>query len=259
MTAVITTVITTATTTTMPDPSSQTSRKKINSKATEKNPQATRERIIQALVAVMAERGVIHLTFDAVAAASGVSKGGLLHHFPTKLALLRELIVEDFRRFDDYLQHLLLDEPPTPGRWLRAYIRATFLPNPSGPDLSSGVASALMAYPELLADLKAAFDHFEATAQRDGLPSARASAIRLACDGLWMAEITGMSGVTEPNRSALMQELLALATLEGHPESPDGLSERSECGKQVCPTSLEALESFFPKLENLQDTPLEAA
>jgi hypothetical protein len=55
----------------------------------------------------------------------------------------------------------------------------------------------------------------------------------------------------------------------GHPESPLGLSEQSECGKMVCPTSLEAarpvrcpqlgqeaLGCFPPKLENLQDAPL---
>jgi hypothetical protein len=35
------------------------------------------------------------------------------------------------------------------------------------------------------------------------------------------------------------------------PESPLGLSEQSECGKLVCPTSLEALGCLPPKLENL--------
>jgi AcrR family transcriptional regulator len=48
--------------------------------------------IIDAAGAVVVEAGASHMTLDAVAAKAGVSKGGLLHHFPTKVALLEAMI-----------------------------------------------------------------------------------------------------------------------------------------------------------------------
>jgi AcrR family transcriptional regulator len=52
-----------------------------------------RQRILDAAVAVAHDVGPAHLSLDAVAERAGVSKGGLLYHFPTKQALL-EAIVE---------------------------------------------------------------------------------------------------------------------------------------------------------------------
>ncbi len=52
----------------------------------------TRERILDALVAVVAQDGPAGATLDAVAAAAGVSKGGLLYHFGTKEALFDGLL-----------------------------------------------------------------------------------------------------------------------------------------------------------------------
>ena len=37
--------------------------------------------------------GAAHLTLDAVACKAGVSKGGLIHNFPTKDALLEAMVV----------------------------------------------------------------------------------------------------------------------------------------------------------------------
>ena len=44
--------------------------------------------ILTATIAVIERIGVHNLTIDLVAAEAGVSKGGVLHHFPTKTALI---------------------------------------------------------------------------------------------------------------------------------------------------------------------------
>jgi AcrR family transcriptional regulator len=51
--------------------------------------QHVREEILDATEAVIGREGVAGLTLDAVAAECDVSKGGLLHHFPSKDALVR--------------------------------------------------------------------------------------------------------------------------------------------------------------------------
>jgi AcrR family transcriptional regulator len=51
-----------------------------------------RERILDAAVRVADKRGVGHLSLDAVAKSAGISKGGLLYHFPSKNDLMRALV-----------------------------------------------------------------------------------------------------------------------------------------------------------------------
>lgn len=55
-------------------------------------PVPTRERILDAFVGVLIDQGERAATLDAVAAASGLSKGGLLYHFASKEALVDGLL-----------------------------------------------------------------------------------------------------------------------------------------------------------------------
>lgn len=55
-------------------------------------PPSSRDRILDASERLVAQTGASHLTLDAVAQSAGVSKGGLLYHFPTKEALLEGMV-----------------------------------------------------------------------------------------------------------------------------------------------------------------------
>src|SRR5205809_615370 len=52
-------------------------------------------KLLDAAEAVVVRQGIANLTLDAVAAEAGMSKGGLLHHFPTKDRLVEALVAED--------------------------------------------------------------------------------------------------------------------------------------------------------------------
>lgn len=61
----------------------------------------TKTRILEAANAMSLKLGPAHLSLEVVAAEAGISKGGLLYHFPSKQALLRALVarhVEGMRR-----------------------------------------------------------------------------------------------------------------------------------------------------------------
>ncbi|MFI8565035.1 TetR/AcrR family transcriptional regulator [Rhodococcus sp. NPDC078407] len=65
----------------------------------------TRDRILDSLETMLLEHGMTKVTLDSVAAAAGVSKGGLLYHFKTKdslvAAMVRRLAVQaDQQRAD---------------------------------------------------------------------------------------------------------------------------------------------------------------
>ena len=60
----------------------------------------SRDRILDAAERLVVQTGASHLTLDGVAQSAGVSKGGLLYHFPTKEALLEGMIERHFEAVD---------------------------------------------------------------------------------------------------------------------------------------------------------------
>ncbi|WP_319945438.1 TetR/AcrR family transcriptional regulator [Nocardia macrotermitis] len=66
---------------------------------------STRDRILDALENLLLEQGISQVTLENVAAAAGVSKGGLLYHFKNKDALLTGLVQRLGERADDQVEH----------------------------------------------------------------------------------------------------------------------------------------------------------
>jgi Tetracyclin repressor-like, C-terminal domain len=120
--------------------------------------------------------------------------------------------------FDQRMSAVLASEesevPHKPGRWLRAYVRACFHADATEDRLIAALGASVTGHATLLDDLRASLDEAQASAVNDGLPPARATTIRLACDGLWLGELAGMSSIAEPLRTQLRDELIALTRLE---------------------------------------------
>ncbi|MCI9887459.1 TetR/AcrR family transcriptional regulator [Micrococcales bacterium 31B] len=91
----------------------------------QRNLQQTRRLLLDAARTEVAARGA-HVSLDAISRTSGVSKGGLLHHFPTKESMLLALADDLYQRFERTLAEIAASEPEGPGHALRAYVRATF-------------------------------------------------------------------------------------------------------------------------------------
>lgn len=69
-----------------------------------KPPSDTRKKILQTSVEIVNSRGARHLTIDAVAAETGLSKGGVLYHFSSKRALVEGLLNEVLDSFDSAME-----------------------------------------------------------------------------------------------------------------------------------------------------------
>jgi AcrR family transcriptional regulator len=90
---------------------------------TTRNTERTRRAILQAAGELLAERGLA-TSLSEIAAAAGVSKSGLLHHFPTRDSLFLDVVTDSLERFRaEVLTFVDLSEN-RPGKGLRAYVRA---------------------------------------------------------------------------------------------------------------------------------------
>ena len=172
---------------------------------------STREALLRAASEVVRAEGVSSLSLEAVARRAGVSKGGLLYHFPTKDTLLTAMVTDLLERFEaDLEQKLQQDAQPAPGRWLRAFVRATFATPQPDFDLTAGVLAAAAADPLMLAPFRGAFKRWQEHAENDGLDPAHATLIRLAADGLWFADLLDVAPPTGSLRTRVLSALLQL-------------------------------------------------
>lgn len=169
-------------------------------------PTDTRAAIVQATFDLTLANGAVP-SLDAVVRAAGVSKGGLLHHFPTRVALLRGLAqwlsAKSIAWFDD-----LCDGGSAVDAWLAAS-------TPKSEEMNEVFVLFTAMQALRAAGETADSDYGEFTSHVDRRlaeeltgPDAqqRALMIRLVGDGLFFGSLLGVS-VPEDSRVALSQRL----------------------------------------------------
>lgn len=82
-----------------------------------------RTAILNAAEELITETGGTHFTMDMVAARAGISKGGLTYTYPSKSALITDMLHRELARFT--ARRDALDEGGGPADTLEAHVRAS--------------------------------------------------------------------------------------------------------------------------------------
>ena len=132
----------------------------------------------------MVRDGVRNFTLDAVAEQSGISKGGILYHYPTKEDLAAAMVERSSVWFDNAVANAAKDDPIIRGRFTRAYVRTSLGMTPltgAGFDsLCSSITTALLSFPERLKPVREQGIRTQRQIEGDGLDPVLATIIRLA-------------------------------------------------------------------------------
>jgi AcrR family transcriptional regulator len=175
---------------------------------------STRDQILLAASQLVMDEGVGQLTLDAAARMAGVSKGGLLYHFPNKDALVVGMIDRYLADFEEHVERMLASKavPDGPAPWLRAFVVATF--DDAGPEATvvSAFLAALVNSPDLLAGVRGRYAAWRARGIGEGTPVWVVDLALTATDGIWFEQIFGLQSYNEADRLALRDRLLALIT-----------------------------------------------
>ncbi|MFD3458934.1 TetR/AcrR family transcriptional regulator [Nocardia fluminea] len=174
----------------------------------------TRKALLDAAERVLMTTGP-RMSLDAVAKEAEVSKGGLLHHFPSRDALLVGLAEDWMQRFDRAVQRHL-DDDDRPGRWCRAHIRASLEISSSGESWINGaVHPALLSIPGVLERVRHYVDRWTTEMHSDGLHPHRVLLISRALDGDALNELLSGAATYAECRNELRDVLLELSAHNG--------------------------------------------
>ena len=169
------------------------------------------EAIVDAAEAVVVESGADHMTLDAVAAKAGVSKGGLLHHFPTKVALLEAMLNRLIEARKGSREKIWSGLPDTPARRLKAHVLSALRRDERSDRVGAPLLAALAHDPTLAEPLRELIKKSYAEFTSTGVKFERAVVLALAADGLLTQEILRISPFSEEQRSEIVEELLRIA------------------------------------------------
>lgn len=171
----------------------------------------TRRAVLDAAETLFSERGS-GVSLADIASAAGVSKSGLLHHFPSRDSLALAIAEDVARRVWDEVYRRIDLADNAPGKFTRAYVRTltgdseaamrVFAPT----SLLDGLGHSAAVEKVFARDARAWREAFAA----DGLPLGLSTTIRAAAEGL--AAIDGSPYLTAEELALARDELLALTT-----------------------------------------------
>ena len=172
---------------------------------------ASRERIFDAAERLVSEVGAGRLTLDAVAQAAGISKGGLLYHFPSKEALVSGLAQRYVRHLRSCIDDARETLPAEPAAQLKACVLGMLGDDPRCKTLGAALLATAANDLTLLEVIRQHVAEQSQELAENPSAFARAAVVALAVDGLKMRESLRIADFSEQQRAAIVRALLQLA------------------------------------------------
>lgn len=184
------------------------------------------ERMLDAAECLVVDRGAAHLTLDAVATAAGVSKGGLLYHFPSKSALLKAMVRRHLSHVDERAAQYAQESwaqcgTPPYEHQVAGRLRALLEKDSAHRAMGAAMVAAAVSEPALMDPVRERRRELHADIRRLALPFERAAILYLAVDGLLLTELLHLSCYDANERAAVVEAIISDIT-RAHAQSIHG-------------------------------------
>lgn len=184
------------------------------------------ERILAAARQIVERDGAGALTFDELVKESGITRGGITYHYPTKEDLLRSLLEADSRRWDDAEAALTPGDCDPETARLLGFIRTLTAQDESHRRFLCGMLSAATLDPSLMdpcrAELRERLGRKQWT-ERD----LRQHLVHLAAEGLMWQELFQMYSMPAAARVRLVALMEELARQWGSGQTPRKIAKEA--------------------------------
>ncbi|WP_118182488.1 TetR/AcrR family transcriptional regulator [Paraburkholderia phosphatilytica] len=169
----------------------------------------SRQAAIQAAFAILSRDGPGELTFETLSRESGISKGGLLHHFGNKHGILKALLAHQVEYFEQFSQAWLAKaDPEMPERTLMSQLAIAREAINQPHSVALAIIAAMVEDPELLASTRK-LDVKRVEALKEEADDVDLALVRwAAARGLIFIELLGLSPLPKKERDRVFDCLL---------------------------------------------------
>lgn len=174
--------------------------------------ESTRKRLLDAVGEAVAVAGATTFTLDAIAKRAGVSKGALLHHFPTKSVLIEEFVKDLLASFWEDVYRLACSDAEEYGRMTRAYANMVLsvYRSPAASRRWSGLMTAFVVNPSLMYMWRDSSNTYQRALENETYQSDSLMIARMAVDSYWSNQLFGVQSVTSEARAQLINGIIGL-------------------------------------------------
>lgn len=165
-----------------------------NAHKRKKQPELVRRALLDEAARITLEQGLSKVTFQAVADAVGVTKGGVMHHFATKDALILEVFYDAMAKFEAEVNAAMAKDSVSYGSFTRAYIDATISLGEKGQAEFNSQATlyVLMLGDRMLRERWAEWSNEQLKKYAATDNSETLCMVRLVADGIWLSDFSGI-------------------------------------------------------------------
>lgn len=169
----------------------------------------SRKAALEAALTIIARDGAGRLTLDAIARESGISKGGVMHHFKTKEAVLKALLQLHAEQFEAFSRRFMATEGATHPEPLLAVEIATSRELISTPhSVAFAILGAVVQEPSLL-DFSREIDVKKLKAIKAEAADPQLATLRWAAGrGLALTRMLGICPIPDKECQQLFERLL---------------------------------------------------
>ncbi|MCL5269245.1 MAG: TetR/AcrR family transcriptional regulator [bacterium] len=180
----------------------------------------TKEALLDAAEAIVLESGAAHLTLDAVAERSRISKGGLIYNFPTKEALLVAMIGRLIENLENRRERIRRELAPQNPSELMIEIKVLSSLVETDARRSAAILAVIANRPDLMEPFRETLcDRFTKRILSEGHPE-RSTILFFAAFGLHFAEMLSLPFLDPERRKKVYADLLSLARADNDLGSP---------------------------------------
>ncbi len=169
---------------------------------------SNRAAVLEAALRVLDRDGGAEISYEATAREAGLTKAGVLYHFPSRETLVRAVVGHAALRWDVALRARLGGPPEdaSPAQRIATYVRVAVEAEVSPADVA--VFAEALYRPQHAAGWHEVFAPWFDLDGCDEDERARLSLARLAADGLWMARATDLFAPADA--SAVLERALGI-------------------------------------------------
>jgi len=168
--------------------------------------------LLDAVGEAIALAGATTFTLDAIAKRAGVSKGALLHHFPTKSVLVEEFVKSLLSQFWEEVYKLASEDEEPFGRMTRAYTKSILCMyrSPAQSRRWNGLMTAFVMNPSLMYLWRDASSTHQRPLEAETVEDDALMVARMAVDSYWSNQLFGVQSISSEARQKFIERLVEM-------------------------------------------------
>lgn len=169
-----------------------------------------RDRLINCMMDIVRDEGAAALTYDNLVTKSGLTRGGILYHFPSKEAMLKGLVDHFLEQEWGKVEKRWEKNGKTPDGLLKAELECAIEADDKDQQISTSLLPVVIQNPAMMKEIQHIVEERYKNLDQASVGFEKAAIILLVIDAFEMSKAFGFTLLSEKKRKKILNLLCKL-------------------------------------------------